>query len=363
MDLCNEAIRDVKKAEIANGNLDSHDTYNAAWHCWYIFRYKVLNKRTKEYFQKDSDRIFFPYRSVRKVQEGTGKVEFVEQPMVPGYIFVNAKLKDAIALGKEVDLNPWKKRLEEIDTTVTAITPSERKALEEKQYYSIKDDVMRQFIRAVDISDKDVKILDANSIDLEKDDFVEIIAGQYAGYKGYLKSVNGSNGGLVIVPLEDDDSQVLKTNCILSYGIIANSSEVAILSFAKGSRRATDLLNHASSVVDTIMEDYVTGRIITVQQTSRLMGYAKRFGKVELERPIQRERLALLLYRIYTILELSDESEAIRSKIETEILPGCKSRIEKACARDKASAETTYKKYEEKLLQTDEANKKRIKAG
>ena len=336
----------------------THDTDIVACDKWFIFRYKVLNKRIKEYFQ-NNDKVFFPYRKVRKIQE-TAKVEYVEQPMVPGYIFVNAELDDAIALGKEVDMNPWRKRLDEIDTTVAPITPSERKVWEEKHYYSIKDGVMRQFIRAVDGSSKDVKILDASYIDLAKDDFVEIIAGPYAGYKGYLKSVNGSNGGLVVVPLETEGDNEIPANSLFHYGIPAKSCEVSILSFAEGSHRASDQLNHASKVVDKVMEAYTNGEKITVQQTTRLQGYIDRFSKVQLKRPIQRIRLALMLYRIFTIFE-NKERESVRKQLD-ELLNECEQRKDNTRKRDKASAETTYQEYQDIKRKTEKAFEERDEA-
>ena len=60
----------------------------------------VLNKRAKEYFQENSDKVFYPLRKVRRNHEGADQGIYVEQPIVPGYIFVHAKLSEAIAMGK-----------------------------------------------------------------------------------------------------------------------------------------------------------------------------------------------------------------------------------------------------------------------
>ena len=361
MDLYNNDIRYNKSAELANGELGFHDTNKVAWDYWYIFRYRIMNKHTKEYFQNNSDKVFFPYRKVRKVQEDTGKVDYVDQPMVPGYIFVHANLDDAIALGKKVEMNLWRKRLADIDTTVTANTSYERKALDESNYYSIKDNVMRQFIRAVEVSSHDFKILDASHIDLAKDDYVEIIAGNFKGYKGYLKSVNGSNGGLVIVPLEAESGADIPSNSLLNYGISAKSCEVAILSFAKGSRRATDQLNHASEVVGRVMKAYAKGETITEQQKTRLRGYIQRFSQVKLERHIQQIRLALMLYRIYTVLELDAERDNI-GKILDVLMKECEHRKDKAPKRDRATAEITFRTYQDIIRQADAAYDNRCKA-
>lgn len=362
MDVGNEDIRNTGN-EVSTGVTSCPQGSNqAAYDCWYIFRYMVLNKRAKEYFQENTDKVFYPLRKVRRNHEGADQGIYVEQPIVPGYIFVHAKLSEAIAMGKEVDMSLWKKRLDSSEPAAMASTLSERKAQEARGYYSIKDSAMRQFIRAVEISTQDFKLLDASCIDLAKDDLVEIIAGDFTGYKGYLKSVNGSNGGLVIVPLEAEGGQALPPHSLFNYGIPTSSSQIAILAFAKGSRRATDLLNRACKVVDKVMEAYMNGEKITGQQETRIMGYVHRFGQVKLDTPAQRVRLSLMLYRIYTILGLSAERESIRRQLTDEILPQCRHRKDNARKCNKATAENTYQEYEDKMRETDDATDRRQKA-
>lgn len=340
---------------------------------WYIFRYKTLPARIKDKFCKcsadSSFEIFSPYRRIKKINADSGKVEFVERPAVPGYIFVRSTLETAAELSKSVDLPLWKKPVSSIpadsSTRETSAEKSpvtlqeykeqqrkrteERKAAEIDRYYTIPDPAMHAFIRAVELNTQDIKLLDASDIDLQKDDEVEITAGDYKGTRGFLKVVNGKSGGVVVVPLNTTSSkdsslrqQQDTKNALLYYGIPVQATEIAILSFAKGSRRATDQLNRAKTVVDDMLASYIKGDTITSSQRNRLLGYIQRYRDTQFDRPIQRANLGVLLYRIYSILELYMERDTIKQQLVEEIFPDCLRRIEGLRERDRKTAQKLY---------------------
>lgn len=360
---------------------------------WYIFRYKTLPARIKDKFCKcsvdSSFEIFFPYRRIKKIDADSGKVEFVERPAVPGYIFVRSTLEVAAELSKSVDLPLWKKPVSGIpadsSTRETSAEKSlvtlqeykklQRKRAEERQaaeidrYYTIPDPAMRAFIRAVEFSAQDIKLLDASDIDLQKDDEVEITAGDYKGTRGFLKVVNGKSGGVVVVPLNTTSSkdsslrqQQDTKNALLYYGIPVQATEIAILSFAKGSRRATDQLNRAKTVVDDMLASYIKGDTITSSQRNRLLGYIQRYRDTQFDRPIQRANLGVLLYRIYSILELYMERDTIKQQLVEEIFPDCLRRIEGLRERDRKTAQKTYQSYLDQTAEAEEAYEKRSRA-
>ena len=339
---------------------------------WFVYRYKTLTTHVRDHFRKSSLEVFFPHRHVRRKSEHTGKTESVEQAIVPGYIFVHAGLDEAINLGKAIDMSLWRRQHPlQVDASTILTEDShdlkEYKALKLAErtatYYTIDDDAMRQLIRVVELSTLDFHILDASDIDLQKDDFVEIIDGDFKGTRGYLKSINGSGGGVIVVPLEEESrSHNGGRITLFCYGIPAKSSEISILSFAKGTRRSTVLMHHAHTMVDELMKTYTEGKNLTPQQTNRLLGYAHRYNRTEFDRPIQRANQALLLYRIYTILELSTERTPIEAKLINEIFPDCRKRIELLRKGDKENATNTLRSYTAKKLEADEAHQKRIEA-
>ena len=100
---------------------------------WYIFRYKTLPARIKDKFCKcsadSSFEIFSPYRRIKKIDADSGKVDFVERPAVPGYIFVRSTLETAAELSKSVDLPLWKKPVSGIPADCRPGKPRPKKAL------------------------------------------------------------------------------------------------------------------------------------------------------------------------------------------------------------------------------------------
>ena len=245
----------------------------------------------------------------------------------------------------------------------------ERKAAEIDRYYTIPDPAMHAFIRAVELNTQDIKLLDASDIDLQKDDEVEITAGDYKGTRGFLKVVNGKSGGVVVVPLNTTSSkdsslrqQQDTKNALLYYGIPVQATEIAILSFAKGSRRATDQLNRAKTVVDDMLASYIKGDTITSSQRNRLLGYIQRYRDTQFDRPIQRANLGVLLYRIYSILELYMERDTIKQQLVEEIFPDCLRRIEGLRERDRKTAQKTYQSYLDQTAEAEEAYEKRSRA-
>ena len=312
---------------------------------WYIFRYKALPSSTKEMLVNCNIEIYHPTRRIKCGQVGTSRVRYIDRPVVPGYIFVHAALQDALALGKKIGLNLWRKNS---GAQFVAAGTS---------YHTVTDDAMRTFMRAVDVHSHDLKLLDASDIDLLKDDFVEICKGDFKGVRGHLKSVNGSSGGVVVVPLTDGLGESMRT--LFHYGIPTHSSEISIISFAKGSRHATDAIRQAKKTVDSVMMSYAAGQKISGAQHNRLKGYVHRFGQIQLERPIQRANLALLMYRVYTILELTREREATAQQLEQEIFPDCQRRIDSARDRDKRSAKATYDDYMAQKQEADGAYRSR----
>ena len=329
-----ENIQHINRAETCDIGHEAKDAAPAASRRWYVLRYKIMSGFCKEILHRHSSKIFFPHRTVSKVREikrGVTKTEHLEQPLIPGYIFVNTTLGDAMAIGQEAGLNLWRKRAQDADGGKGC------------EYHTISDASMRQFKCAVELTLQDFKLLDAGCIDLAKDDLVEITAEGFNRQRGYIKYVNKQNDGLVVVPLTDESDGAPTT--LFCYGIPVRSSDVALVSFAEGSRRATDLLNHASKAVTELMEEYKQGKRLTAQQETRLMGYVHRFRRLELERPIQRARHALMFYRIYTILEFATERDQMRKLLEETILPECEQRKNKAASRNRASAEKTYGDY------------------
>lgn len=366
---------DIQRTKTANPFKEVSVNTDASENCcrsWYILRYRIMSPYKEEVLKSSSIEVFFPSRTVRVSNATTGKTFFKEKPLVPGYIFIHASLPEAKALSRKTDLPLWKKHANE--DSFSEIMNSKRSEADIKKdlsdydahrYVSISNRSMETFMQAVSLTSQDLTFLEASAIDLLKHDVVEFIEGKYAGIRGYLKTINGKGGGIVVVPFScDNDKQSAEgaemlrhdaMQALFCYGIPAKADDLAIKSFAKGSRHAIDHIKRAKEVVDTMMQNVIDGKKLTPEQKMRLWGYAKRYCEVEGQTHTQKANLAMLLYRIYTLLESEPLRQEKKNLIINEIEPAYQVRLHTICQRDKARMERTIAQYTDMRKQADDA--------
>ena len=378
-----EVANDIhNNAQIATSvnELGNHATQHVACERWYIFRYKVLTKAIKDYFQKHPDEVYFPWRKERKVRDvptdavkrkvgrmpkvetSSKKIEYVEKPCIPGYIFVNASIDDAIAMGRDVGLNPWKKRESEGGNDAN-VDKSNR-------YNFITHTAMLQFMDIVSYFQDGIRTYDPSDIDPEENDLVEFISGTLAGRRGYIKSQERKEGGIVIVPISNDEDgennddssslneESVRRNSFLHIGIEVTSDQYRIIRFANPVRN-NDIIKRTNQKVKELLKDYADGKIINEAQQKRLRGYAIRYAGAEMTTDIQRANLTLLLYRIYTILEDAAKRQEIEQQIRNNIIPAFDKRIENESGKRKEKVITKRAKFIEEKEIIDTALRQR----
>lgn len=362
---------------------------------WYIFRYKTLTRQIREFLQKHPDDMFFPYRKERKVHEATEekrshnagrkpksdspatRIEYIEHPCIPGYIFVHADINDAIVMGQEIGLNPWRRKglINEGDVNAHPLPKG-------RYYYSVSHKAMVRFMRVVSYHQNGIRIYDPSEIDPEENDIVEFISGELAGQRGYIQTEARKEGGTVIMPLitsEEDalnhslssenlDSESLatsalfdsKVNTLFHYGITAKPDLYRIIKFANPVRNR-NCIQHANEHAKEILRDYSSGKPICESLAKKLRGYAIRYADAEMDTDIQRANLTLLLYRIYTILEDKDKLAVINQRITDEILPAFDQRINSERGSRKASSSRKKARFIEEKSNIDKAREQRQK--
>lgn len=327
---------------------------------WYILRYKVLNRRIRDYFSKHSDQVFFPFRKVSKESEKNGKTDFVEQPCIPGYIFVHASLKDAIKLGKEVNMNLWKRNDNTFVDVKDATSLADRRLALEHQYYSIPDRVMEMFIDVVTHFQNGIRVYDPAEIDVEQDDEVEFISGPLSGQHGYIRIENGKAGGIVIVPLPSSEASASspQSRNLLHYGVHAKPAEFRIVRFANNARHK-DCIKVANAYAIKVLKAYTDGKPIEEKEGKRLRGYLVRYVDAEMNTDIQRVQHVLLMYRINTILEDYAMCARVRKHIEYDILPSYDRRIAMAYGNRKNRIIRQKKKFLQEISFIEGAPKER----
>ena len=322
---------------------------------WYIYRCRTLTDRIKDTLRAANVPMYMPCSHVKTVRKG--QTEYLESPSTPGYIFVHAPLDQSIELARQLDIVMWKHRDCQLDSTRISdprpLTFRER----ESQYYWVRDIDMRHFMRAVEMHDMSVQVLDASNIDFQKDDRVVFLDGKFKGVQGYLKTTQGKGGGVVVVPLNQDGT--LRSTGIC-YTINAQPDELGITAFASGNRHARDIMRSTQKVIDAAFASRKAGQPVTAAQRERLLGYVRRFSGVHLDTNIQKVNHFTLLDSIYQLLDMPMQRAEVQSQLDrfrrakaqspAKIQAGAKAGAEvgtkakaDVCAGAKASAEVGTK--------------------
>lgn len=321
---------------------------------WYIFRYRVLTKQLRDYFHDHSDKLYFPCYKIRK-EGDTSPADGIyrERPCLPGYIFIHTPLPEAIELGREVGLNPWKKR-----EYVSGLA---------HQYYSVSHPAMQRFMHVVSLYEYGVRMYDPSEIDIEPYDEVEFVSGALAGQRGYIQVEKGKSGGVVIIPFtssqEAEDPDTPQTEeapspqrmSFLHYGIEAKESEFRIVRFANNTR-LNDCLKSANAKVKEIFQLFSSGYKLNDRELKRLNSYLIRYADAQMTTDIQRATHALLLFRIHTMLQNEVMRTKLQQQITQEILPRYDQRIAEAWKKRKDQIKKQKTKFEKEYTQIAEAS-------
>ena len=324
-----EDIKYYNLKEQTNIASSSHATAEVACDCWYILRYKALTKSTKDYFLKNPSEVFFPFCKVRKKDEETGKITYLEQPCISGYVFVKGPLQRASEISQATSLSFWKRPL--VDHNGNRITYPTM----ERRYFSISHKQMERFKEAIAHYQSGIKLYDPTDIDLLNDDEVEFISGPLIGQRGHIRIEKGKAGGIVIVPLASSS---------LHLGFKAKPTEYRIVSFANNARH-NDFIKLANAKAKTLLAAYCEGKPLSDKDRNKLNGYILRFAETETATNIQIAQLTLLLYRIYTIFEDVTMCCKLKQRIATTVLPNYDRRIDEARGNRKIKISQQKEKF------------------
>lgn len=315
---------------------------------WYILRYRTLSKRLREDIQSCPACLYLPMQTIKNKNPRAAKVNYIQTPVLNGYLFVHGTYRQAREVSSSLGLPMWKKQVSKLELQES----HETLITEESLFYYIHDEEMRTFQRAVDLQEFDITMLDASNIDLEKDDKVMLTEGLMKGTKGYLKTDQGRDGGLVIVPLMSNSEEDI-TPIGICYTIKAKPNQIGVLEFAKGNLHFHDKMRSARKTIDEALRLHLDGKEITVQQRERLIAYTQRYTHLKISSNIQMANHLINLYQIYAILQMRTQMSEVKAKISSIVLPAIKSRVEEAKKRGKESDQEI--KYRAMMTEAEKA--------
>lgn len=284
---------------------------------WYAYKYARVTNALLKYFDTLDVEVFWPMYKVKVVStKGVGREE--SRPKIPCYIFIHSSLAKAIEVGQKVGLAPLRKRVdryadaspETAAETDNSVKETRRPVEEEVRYVTIPDNEMRVFMEFVNNHEHELKMYSAAHIDLDKDDKVRIIGGDYEGCEGYLKTEARRDGGKVIVAVGE-----------MNIEVEADPEHIAVIEFGRQNDHFTKKMQRIEKHVDDAMELYRAGQPVAQHKRRQLVSYYRRFGETIVPSDMQRFRHMLILYRIYTVLEMPEEREAMYQTIMENVLP------------------------------------------
>lgn len=112
--------------------------------------------------------------------------------------------------------------------------------------------------------------VNVSEIDLQQDDEVEIIDGEFKGVRGFLKTTQGKYGGMVIVPVSFDTKQTYDSIC---FTIEAKAEQIAIVCFATRNRHASDIIRCVQRMVEKCSEQYIEGEPLSEDMIKKMQRY------------------------------------------------------------------------------------------
>lgn len=341
---------------------------------WYVLRYKILWSWTNECLTKSGFEFYFPTYSEKTTSLKTGQTRSVTKSVLPGYLFVHAPFNKVKELGKTLEFNLWKKSLRH--ALDVELNDDRQHAPESRLYHSISDSQMTYFKRAIELYKQGLFLSDSKAIDFEQDDHVIILSGEFKGVTGYLKTSQGKDGGLVIIPVSFDEdfahSDDAKGNSFdkfkrnstdelkhamadgFCYAIKATADQIGVISFAGGNRHASDCIRMARQLVDKAMKLYASKTPLDEDVSKQLNRYICRFRDTQFKSDKLKANHLMLLYRIYTMQGNITLRDAVLEEIERDVLPAFDARIEDAQRRGRPDGRKLKEKY---LAQKEQADK------
>lgn len=314
---------------------------------WYVLRYQHLTSslqlmldefKCRQQEQDVAVEYFMPMYNM-EVTLPSGQTKVVERPKIPGFIFVRCDEPTAVLCAEECFIGLQRKHCNRFsDTTVEG-------------HVCIPEEEMEVFRLAASRWHYQMEIFSADDIDLEKDDRVRILEGEFRGREGFLKTERGKDGGIVVMQMDN-----------LCFTVRIEASKIGVVAFAKGNKHFYKKLEAARVYVDDAMRSFKKARALSRKQLAQLTSYYQRFGAVRLDTDAQKAKHLLMLYRIYTILQMDVERDKVRQQLEEKVIPAYRAKKEVALRRGQETVVTNFREFMKQKREADDAPGKHIKA-
>lgn len=313
---------------------------------WYVCRYRTLTQEILklETLEKSNLTIFLPV--AKKFNNDEKQNCRNSRPVVPGFIFVKGNIND---IRNDFDLG----RYRIMHTSGEFPHP-----------ISIPQKEMEPFIRIASLLANNPVLIYSEEFDPSSRNIVEFVDDDEETKYAYLETLQGVNGGNLIVPIRQDEiakAIFLKIDLkdfklrphTLCYKIPAAGTQFSIRHIAHANKYDLDFVNTANKKVSFALQHFEKGEETDEKTANKLREYFHRYRNAVTDSIKFQAKICLMLYKCSTVLQLKEESRQLRERIETLILP----EYEQYVSRVRKDKRPATKKNLDRFKQTFERTK------
>lgn len=302
---------------------------------WYVCRYRMLTQDILEIekLKKPNLTIFLPI--AKRYTTDTPQNCRNSRPVIPGFIFVKGALAD---IRNDLDLSRYH----------VMYTHSEF-----SRPVTVRDSEMEDFMKIATILAENNDLIYSEEFDQSTHNIV-VFKEEGESKHAYIETMQGVTGGNLIVPIrqealakafylnEDLDDFKLPPRS-LCYKISAAQIPFSVLHIATGNKYDLDYINTANKRTSKVLQQFASGETIDDKAIDKIREYFCRYRNAKTENIKFQARIVLMLYKCSIILQLKDESQRLKERMETIILPAYKLYVD-SVRKDKRPR--TLKNYE-----------------
>lgn len=304
---------------------------------WYVCRYRTLTQDILklETLEDPNLTIFLPV--AKKFAPDEKQNCRNSRPVLPGFIFV----KGSLANIKEC----WQLcRYHIMHTKTDAPRP-----------ITISDAEMKPFIRIASMLANAPDLIYSEEFDQSERNIVEFTEEGETKF-AFIETRQGVKGGTLIVPVQQDKiAQAIYSKKVLDdfklppralcYKISSDGIRFYIRHIAHGNTYDHDYINTANKRASTALQKYERGESIDPKTAAQLQECLLRYRNAITDKIKFQSKIVLLLYKCSAILQLHDECQVFKKRIDEEIVPRYAEYVESVRKDKRPATQKNFDKF------------------
>lgn len=281
---------------------------------WYVCRYRTLTQEILklETAKKSNLNIFLPVAKELSPNEKQNCRN--SRPVIPGFIFIRGSIND---IKNDCDLCHY---------------PIMHTNGDIPRPISISKKEMKEFIRIASMLAKNPELIYSEEFEQSSRNIVEFVEDGEETKFAFIETLQGVNGGNLIVPIRQDEiakAIYLKKNLnefklrphTLCYKISAAETMFSVRHIAHGNKYDLDYINTANKKASIALQHFEKGEVIDENTKGKMREYLHRYRNAVTDSIKFQAKIYLMLYKCSTVLQLKEESQQLKERIESFILP------------------------------------------